>query len=495
MSQGDPGSGERDVLSYYRTMSTPIAGWYPDPSGDQSKLRYWDGTSWTEHFAPAQGAAQQTGEAAGTSSGGQSTEQQTGASESYGAQSTEQLPAQGAEQPGGQPTEQFPAQAGEQPGAQHTAVYPAGQYGQQQPGYGQQPQQAYEQQQPYAQQPYGQAGFGQQDYGQQQGYAQNPTGQQNYGQQQAYAQHPAGQQPYGQSPYASGEDAYGQQPGADEGGSGKGLVIGIIIAAVVLIAVAVTAVVLLLGGDDPEPTPRPTPASTATDDGEATQDPADDATEDVPTGGAVSGGEIPIGEPVTGAIVAGETWTGTIIVDEATPVVVDVVAESGDLTLSLTGGAVDVTNDDRRYFQVSGDASSLDPAVGAYLEPGEYEVAVAAYNSSVDADFTVTTTVPETVTPGEPVAVDLAEGEVWLAALELTERSTVVFDSVAEEGDGQLGVFTSTGTLEGVDDDSQGAGGITDPYLELELPAGVHIVSFSGYRAGPLTSELSITVE
>lgn len=28
------------------------AGWYPDPAGTP-QLRYWDGTSWTEHVAPA----------------------------------------------------------------------------------------------------------------------------------------------------------------------------------------------------------------------------------------------------------------------------------------------------------------------------------------------------------------------------------------------------------------------------------------------------------
>jgi hypothetical protein len=37
--------------------STP-AGWYPDPSGS-SQQRYWDGTQWTEHYAPAAGYAQQ----------------------------------------------------------------------------------------------------------------------------------------------------------------------------------------------------------------------------------------------------------------------------------------------------------------------------------------------------------------------------------------------------------------------------------------------------
>ncbi len=30
---------------------TPPSGWYPDPSGAPGQ-RYWDGTAWTEHFAP-----------------------------------------------------------------------------------------------------------------------------------------------------------------------------------------------------------------------------------------------------------------------------------------------------------------------------------------------------------------------------------------------------------------------------------------------------------
>ena len=31
-------------------MSNPVAGWYPDPAGDASKLRYWDGSAWTDRF-------------------------------------------------------------------------------------------------------------------------------------------------------------------------------------------------------------------------------------------------------------------------------------------------------------------------------------------------------------------------------------------------------------------------------------------------------------
>lgn len=31
-------------------MTDPPAGWYPNPEGDGQ--RYWDGETWTEHFAP-----------------------------------------------------------------------------------------------------------------------------------------------------------------------------------------------------------------------------------------------------------------------------------------------------------------------------------------------------------------------------------------------------------------------------------------------------------
>jgi hypothetical protein len=34
-------------------MSDQQAGWYPDPSGDASKLRYWNGSQWTNEYSAA----------------------------------------------------------------------------------------------------------------------------------------------------------------------------------------------------------------------------------------------------------------------------------------------------------------------------------------------------------------------------------------------------------------------------------------------------------
>lgn len=41
-------------------MTSQNAGWYPDPSGNLSQLRYWDGYQWTNDFINAQAALPQT---------------------------------------------------------------------------------------------------------------------------------------------------------------------------------------------------------------------------------------------------------------------------------------------------------------------------------------------------------------------------------------------------------------------------------------------------
>ncbi|WP_299274700.1 DUF2510 domain-containing protein [uncultured Georgenia sp.] len=474
-------------------MSNPIAGWYPDPSGDQSKLRYWDGTSWTEHYAPAQGGGQAT-EAAGPDGSGTSGESAvTGDAHSSGS---EEGAAQGQADAGQAQQGQYAGQAQQgqyagqaqqgQYGRQPTEQLPQHQYTPQ--GYGHaQPQQAPAYQ---TQQAYGQPAYGQQSAHQ----PYTPQGQQPYG------QYP-GSQPYTQSPYAGPtqeQDPYNQQPGTEGGGgSGKGLVIGIIVAAVVLIVAAVIAVVLLLrGGDEPDDRatgPASTPARTEQPSDEPSDVPSDEPSQ--VGGGAMDGGELTLDTAVDGRFDEGGTWTATLSVSEPTPVVFDVVGERGDLVLAVSGGSVDAENDDRRDFLDVRDSSPLDPALALFLEPGEYEVVVSAYSEFSDGVFTLTAHSVELVAPGDTVSVSAGEDDFWLGAFQLDEDATVVLDTVATDGDGVLGLFTSEGEMDQVDDSDDGAGEWRDPYLRAELPAGVHFVSLHDYWGDPLDTELTISVE
>lgn len=56
-----------------------VAGWYPDPEGDTTRLRYWDGTQWTNNYTavPTQAATnEQTAQA--TAAGAQGAQASTG---------------------------------------------------------------------------------------------------------------------------------------------------------------------------------------------------------------------------------------------------------------------------------------------------------------------------------------------------------------------------------------------------------------------------------
>jgi hypothetical protein len=104
-------------------MELPPSGWYPDPYGVPGLLRWWDGSTWTEHTHQASGtdAAQGAAPATTVQPGAQPTSVQPSAQP--GAQATTVQPAvQPAALPGAQATTVQPAV---QPGAQPTTVQPA----------------------------------------------------------------------------------------------------------------------------------------------------------------------------------------------------------------------------------------------------------------------------------------------------------------------------------------------------------------------------------
>ncbi|PPF70024.1 hypothetical protein C5E16_03680 [Clavibacter michiganensis] len=123
------------------TPSTP-AGWYADPAGSD-RLRWWDGTRWTDHLTDVPAAASPAASSAATSS---------------------------SPDAGRDPEQAAPATAHVPPVAPPVSPQAA--------------------QQPYSQQPYSQQPSGQQPYSHQ------PSGQ------QPDSQQPSGQQPYSQAGYA-----------------------------------------------------------------------------------------------------------------------------------------------------------------------------------------------------------------------------------------------------------------------------------------------------
>ncbi len=94
-------------------MELPPSGWYPDPYGVPGLLRWWDGSTWTQHTHQAGGTdAAQNAAAAGT----------VKPSVKPGAQATTVQPAvQPSVQPGPRPTTVQPAV---QPGPPPTTVQP-----------------------------------------------------------------------------------------------------------------------------------------------------------------------------------------------------------------------------------------------------------------------------------------------------------------------------------------------------------------------------------
>ena len=274
----------------------------------------------------------------------------------------------------------------------------------------------------------------------------------------------------------------------------------------VLLGAVIWAIALLLTGGDDEPAPTPPPAqstpdsTTPTPEPETTPEPTDEqTTPPEPSGGQLDGGAIALGEELSVAMAGSDSWTGTLSLDEPTLVLIDVVADvesfsSDDLLIEVTGGdGFTAENDDRGQFLNFGDANSLDPALGAELAAGEYEVTVRSYWGTAEGDFTITVREPELVEPGETFPIDLAENEYWLVALDLEEDTSVVIDTVSTEGDPLLSILSEDGTVETMDDSTEGEGGRTDPYLEIALPAGVHFIALADYWGDPMTAELSLT--
>ncbi|MDT0200565.1 DUF2510 domain-containing protein [Nocardioides sp. AE5] len=246
------------------------SGWYPDPSGEPNRFRYWDGSAWSSETtadpnSPAPGAAS-------------------------------------APSPAEPPTNPGPSANPYVTGGASSSSYGQGAPGQSQYGQSQ-----------YGQSSYGQAQQGQGGYGQS-SYGQATPGQ--YGQ-SSYGQSSYGQTQYGQSAYGAGA----QGPTHQEYGRPKWLIPVIAIVAVLLVAGGIGLAVALTSGGDDDKTAGGEKTSQGPRETNDTDEPSDEPSEDEtdgPTDGPTTkgpgadfanctGGDpmTRTSTPVTGSIVGG----------------------------------------------------------------------------------------------------------------------------------------------------------------------------------------------
>src|SRR5690625_5297584 len=490
-------------------MTSPAAGWYPDPSGDPSKLRYWDGSTWTDHFAPSQQAAPAAAQPAPEppEAGEPGANDSVGAGEAPGDQAGQAAPTDRPEytpQPEQAQTEQQwettpePEQPGDPaPSEAPTEQFSAQGYAQEQypPAAAEQPTQQFaagpvpheQPTQPYA--PVGhQPGY--------QPYAQ-PGQQQAYGSPQGYGQHGGAQQ---QQPYAAGAAPYGAPGGPQPPKKGgKGVLIGIIIAVLVILgAIGVAVWMLLSGDDDPEPAATPPATSTpgvepTTEEPPTTEPPTDEPTQPTEPGGAAeSGGTIALGSNTAGSVGPDGSWVAQLESSDLTPVLSDVRAtdELADHNVAHRGNGIDRYNDDRQAMEIAGNWRA--PALVAVLEPGAYEIEVSEWFGD-GGEFEIEVSEPATVAIGDSVDISLTDDQVWSATVEIEDAGTYVFDTVSEEGDAEMQIVDADGFAEYSDDTNEGEGERRDPHLALDLEPGVYFVFLGEWWDDPLETTLTVS--
>lgn len=389
---------------------TPIAGWYDDPSG-QSQLRYWNGTSWTEHVAPRPTTAEPV---------------------------TAPLP-QAAPSPVEATRTWQPAEA--------SPWAPA------QPG-------------PTAPDPWT--------------TAPQPT---------TVGGH-----------YSVGGPDVSPTERTSQGTSSK-LVLALVVGAIIVVGALVAVIVGLYNREDPEPAARPAPA--ATPDGSDSPTPADEPTEaeveetaPAPAPQA-DGGSIELGAIIGGDVPTGGEWSGTLSISEPTALVVDVrTLGNGDLTVVVEDaqGNEVTSNDDREFLDIMG-MSSLDPAVGVFLEPGDYTVRVSEYEQSADT-FQLATFPADAVLPADGTAVSgevRADGTPWVALMEIPEGGTYGIGAVAstDDADPVLGVIAADGTA--YEDDDSHPMGERNPLVMEQLQPGTYLVVVGTWDSAAASVEVTAT--
>lgn len=444
-------------------MSTPPAGWYPDPR-DAGLQRYWDGASWTEHTAP--GAAASAGP----------VEPVEPAAPAWPTAPTDPAATQQLPSGSGQGD---PGSAVGQGGYDPSQGQPYGQ------GYGQT--QAFGQTQPYAQ------GYGQ---SQPQGY---PG--------QGYGQSPAPGQGYGGPGFGQPSAQPGGQPGGEPPKKGKGgLIALIVVGALVLLGGVGFLLSQVLGGSD-DPTPTPTAAETTPI--EPTDEPTDPSTtpEETPSDEPTTPDDT---QPPTDALLltvdvianASLPANGTLVATFTAEVDGLYLATAGtldgmDLRMSLTGNGVFAENDDapRPAHVLVG--SGLDPVIGIWLAAGDYQLAVEEYDGFASEFQFLVRSVPDAGhVPDVTSDISLEAEMTWVGYVDVGDGQGVTVDARTKDtGDMVLALVGPDGMTWENDDRVDGQGTSTDSLVQVDgLAPGRYVVMVGEWFGDATEATIQATV-
>lgn len=192
-----------------------------------------------------------------------------------------------------------------------------------------------------------------------------------------------------------------------------------------------------------------------------------------------AGGEIALGDSVTGSLRSGSENTYTLILSEPTSVTINLDADVFDPYLELAQNGIMVAEND--------DANGLDSEINATLNAGTYTIVARGFNSSASGNYTLTvtgqsvssasSTASRVLEPNASAAGQLRSGNRDQWTLVINERTPVTIQLNSNAFDPYLELYQGSTRIDYNDD----ANGSLNSEIETTLNPGTYTVVARGF--------------
>lgn len=203
-------------------------------------------------------------------------------------------------------------------------------------------------------------------------------------------------------------------------------------------------------------------------------------------------GQTDAGDVRDGRVPSGGAARLPLTIDERTAVVIGATSTDGeDLTLRLTGPAVDIENDDADRADVFAfEGQSLDPAVATVLDPGAYTIEVEEWGGDATGFQLQVLTSSTTLGTGESARFSFGPGQPVIAMVTTEQGDEAI--SATSDIDTTLWAYVPESDTDYHDDDS---GGDRNPRIELAGEAAQAIVVVATGYARDASGSLELRVD